>query len=362
MQTTKKLLPVVAACLVCLNGCSDSSDDDNNGNGNGNGNGQDPVTDFPGLETLGTPVANTYDGNGDGLLAGLGLTGLQSAPEFYNDPAAPATAEIRRQAIHANYTALVDQSAASGFGTLYGPVDDTTFPGTETLAFIGEGINRATLMVQIPDAFNQDSPCIVAAPSSGSRGVYGAIGTGGAWGLEKGCAIAYTDANKGTGAVELTQNQGFGLQLDMLDLATTTQEASFRVPTQENANATSDAYAGVTLPTQADVDSYAQANPNRFAFKHAHSQKNTEKDWGLHTLQAVKLAFKLLNEKYDQAFTPDNTLVIGASVSNGGSAVLRAVEQDTESLFDGVVVGEPNINPQTAPEAFTIAMGDRAAL
>ncbi len=351
MYKPKTLIPVFASCLFLITACSNSDDD--------NDNDKDRVTDYPGLETLGKSASNTYDGNGDGLLAGLGLSGLQTAPTFYADASSPTIAEIRRQAIHANYTALVDQSSAGGFGTLYGPVDDTVFPGTETLAFIGEGINRATLMVQIPDSFNVESPCIVAAPSSGSRGVYGAIGTGGAWGLENGCAVAYTDANKGTGAVELTQNQGYGLQLNLLDLASSSEEISFAVPTQNNANATSDEYAGIALPTQSELDNYAQDNPNRFAFKHAHSQKNIEKDWGLHTIQSVKFAFSLLNDKFDNGFNAENTMVIGASVSNGGSAVLRAVEQDTESLFDGVVVGEPNINPQTAPETFTIAMGNR---
>lgn len=350
MQKTRALLPVAAACFISLSACSDSDDDDKK---------EDKVSDYPGLESLSDTVSGSYDGNGDGLLAGLGLSGIQTAPEFYADPAAPAAGELRRQAIHANYTALVDQSGAGGFGTLYGPVDDTTFPGTETLAFIGDGINRATLMVQIPDSFNEESPCIIAAPSSGSRGVYGAVGTGGAWGLEKGCAVAYTDANKGTGAVELTQNKGYGLQLELLDLASSEEEASFVVPTQSNADGASAEYAGVGLPTAAEVSSYAEANPNRFAFKHAHSQKNIEKDWGLHTIQSVKFAFKLLNEKFDKEFNAENTLVIGASVSNGGSAVLRAVEEDTESLFDGVVVGEPNINPETAPQAFTVAMGDR---
>lgn len=346
-----RYLPLAAACLFGLYGCSDSN--------NNNSNNDDNTAGYTGLETLGKSVTTHYDGANDGLLAGLGLSGLQTAPSFYADATAPQTAEIRRNAIQANYVALVDQSAAGGFGTLYGPKDDTTFAGSETLAFIGEGINRATIMVQIPNSFKVDSPCIVAAPSSGSRGVYGAVGTGGAWGLEKGCAVAYTDANKGTGAIELTQNKGYGLQLDLLDLANTDQEASFLVPTQDRVTNPSSEYGGVTLPTQAALDSYVQGNPNRFAFKHAHSQKNIEKDWGLHTIQSVKFAFKLLNDKFDKTFNADNTLVMGASVSNGGSALLRAVEQDTDSLFDGIVVGEPNINPQTAPQAFSIAMGNR---
>ena len=42
------------------------------------------------------------------------------------------------------------------------------------------------MLVQVPNTFNKNDPCIVAAPSSGSRGIYGAIGTAGEWGLKKG--------------------------------------------------------------------------------------------------------------------------------------------------------------------------------
>lgn len=317
---------------------------------------------YPGLETLSEPIVNYYDGTTEGLLGGLGLSGIQTAPAFYVDADNPLKSELRRNAIHANYTALVDQSSAGGFGTIYGPIDDTTFPGTEYLAYIGESTNRATLMVQIPDSFNKQQPCIVAAPSSGSRGVYGAIGTGGAWGIEHNCAVAYTDANKGTGAVDLTQNKGFDIQLANLDLNNSTEEASFIVPTQESIPAPNYEYQGVELPSQQELDDYVASNPDRFAFKHAHSQKNIEKDWGLHTIQSVKFAFKVLNEKYRKRFTPRNTLVIGASASNGGAALLRAAEEDYQSLFDGIVVGEPNINPQSSSQPFSIQMGERAAV
>ena len=61
------------------------------------------------------------------------------------------------------------------------------------------------MLVQIPEFFGQNGrrPCVVTGPSSGSRGVYGAIGTSGEWGLKKGCAVAYTDKGTGIGAHEL---------------------------------------------------------------------------------------------------------------------------------------------------------------
>jgi hypothetical protein len=68
----------------------------------------------------------------------------------------------------------------------------------------GDDSNFTTrLMVQIPDSFDPTNSCVVAAPSSGSRGVYGAIATAGEWGLKHGCAVAYT--NKGTADVALSR-------------------------------------------------------------------------------------------------------------------------------------------------------------
>jgi len=303
-------------------------------------------------------ISTEYDGVTDGLLAGLGLAGIKGAAPGYLDAENPTKEELRKNTIHANYTALVAQGDGL-FGVEYGPSDDTQYAGYEYLAYVGEGLNRAILMVQIPNSFNVEEPCIVAGPASGSRGVYGAIGTAGAWGLENGCAVAYTDMNKGTGAVDLTQEKGYGIQLNALDL-TTTEELTFIVPTQENANEASSEYSGVTLPTDAEVQAYIEANPNRYAFKHAYSQKNTEKDWGLHTLQAIKFAFNILNEKFTEDFTTDNTMVIAASVSNGGAGVLRAAEMDSEGLIDAVVAGEPNVMPVTAATDFSIKVGDRS--
>src|SRR4029077_18375660 len=95
-----------------------------------------------------------------------------------------------------------------GYGVLYGPNIDLS--GKDTL---GEGkvagdeyltlFDGATLMVQGPNGFDPKSPCIVTASSSGSRGVYGAVGTSGEWGLKRGCAVAYTDKGTGTGFHDL---------------------------------------------------------------------------------------------------------------------------------------------------------------
>ncbi len=304
-----------------------------------------------------------FNGVSDGLLGGLGLSGIQSVAPGFNDSTNPTLSELRVNTIYANYTALINQKDAQ-FGIVYGPKDDSKFAGTEYLTFVGEGLNKATLMVHIPDNFNASEPCIVAAPSSGSRGVYGAIGTSGAWGLQKGCVVTYTDANKGTGAVDLSQNKGYGILHNALDLETSEQLA-FRVPSSANISETSDEYleySNITLPSQKEITTFINKNPNRYAFKHAHSQKNIEKDWGIHTLQSIKFAFRQLNLHYKKEFTPKNTMVIAASVSNGGAAVLRAAEQDTNSLIDGVVASEPNINPKKSKVHFTINMGKRTPI
>lgn len=72
---------------------------------------------------LGTISSKTYDGASDDLLtAGLGKTGLAAATApAYADPANPTAVELRRNAIYANYRAVLDISTNSGYGTLYGP-------------------------------------------------------------------------------------------------------------------------------------------------------------------------------------------------------------------------------------------------
>lgn len=311
------------------------------------------------IDTLGPVLKTRHEGETDGLLGGFGLSGLLTPPTFYADPAAPTAAELRRATLYANYTALVDLRTDGGFGSLYGPLDDTRYPGDEFRAFVGPGINRATLMLQLPDSFDIENPCLVVAPSSGSRSAYGAVGTSGEWALAKGCAVTYTDTNKGTGAVELTQNTGFNLSLEAIDLASSADEPTFVVPTSERVPAPGSDYAGVTLPSDADVQAYAAANPNRYAFKHAHSQKNIEKDWGLHTLESIQFALDVLSDEFDTSLTTTNTLIIGASASNGGSAILRAAEASNGSVFDGIVVGEPNITPVQAASEVTISMAGR---
>ncbi len=305
-----------------------------------------------------------YDGNDDDLLtAGLGASGLKrpdSVEPPIIDAANPSAAEIRRVAVWNNYRALVDTTVVGGYTRFYGPNIDADgndtgteglVPGYEFIAYSdnGSGRKNVTIMVQVPDNFDPYQPCIVTAPSSGSRGVYGAIGTAGEWGLKRGCAVTYTDKGTGTGAHSLGNN-------------------SVSLITGERANADS---AGKDSNFTAKVNpeklpAFNIAYPDRFAFKHAHSGMNPEKDWGKNVLESVEFAFYVLNELHghedhrgraSRSIVPENTIVIASSVSNGGGASLRAVERDRKGLIDGVAVSEPNVNPKFDPR-FGIQQGN----
>src|SRR6218665_1020187 len=320
------------------------------------------VNTLPGFVS-GTVSTANYDGGSDDLLTGgLGKTGLLGAAPTFANPLAPTVAELRRNAIHTNYRALVDYTVAGGFTRLYGPNIDNAgsdtlgegkIAGSEHIAVADDGTGRqnVVLMVQVPASFDRNNPCIVSATSSGSRGVYGAIGTAGEWGLKRGCAVAYADKGGGNGLHDLASDQVIQIDGTLASATVAGKKALFRADLSETERV-----------------AYNAAFPNRVAYKHAHSQQNPEKDWGRDTLRAIKLAFYVLNEKYgtdiagqagkkEVVIKPSNTLVIASSVSNGGGAALAAAEQDTESLIDGVAVASPNVQPRDGGFGLTIKQG-----
>lgn len=304
---------------------------------------------LPGFVVAGSVRSADYDGASDDLLtAGLGASGLAGALPPAADALAPTAAELRRAAIYNNYRALIDMTAAGGYGRLYGPnvaVDGTVtasdgkIAGTEVLAYSrgtddSAASQNVVLMVQVPAHFDPKRPCIMTATSSGSRGVYGGISTG-EWGLKRGCAVAYTD--KGTGAAP------HDLMADTVPLIDGTRAAAAEAGEAAQFRAPLDA---------AQLAAFNAATPNRFAFKHAHSQRNPEKDWGRFTLQAIEFAYWVLNERHGlklpdgrvlRSIRPGNTTVIASSISNGGHAALAAAELDRERLIDGVAVSEPSV-------------------
>ena len=312
---------------------------------------------------LGTVRQQSYDGSSDDLLtAGLGKSGLAvaTAPGFAS-ALQPTAAELRRLAIYTNYRAMLDMTAAGGYGTLYGPNVDAQgrvtagegrIVGTEYIAFSDDGTGRknVTLMVQVPASFDPRKACIITATASGSRGVYGAITTG-EWGLKRGCAVAYSD--KGTGAAP------HDLMNDTVPLIDGTRSTAAAAGKQAAFN------AGLTA---GELAAFNTATPNRFAFKHAHSGQNPEKDWGRTTLQAVEFAYYVLNERYGdrnilgerlRTLKPSNTIVIASSISNGGGAAIAAAEQDSQGLINGVAVSEPAVELPASP-GVTVQRGGTA--
>jgi hydroxybutyrate-dimer hydrolase len=314
-------------------------------------------SEFPDFLVPGSLTAKHYDGITDDLLtAGLGKTGLQGPEPTVTDP--QDASQLRRLAIWTNYRALLDISPAGGYGSLYGPnvendgtitVGEGKIPGWEYIAVADDGSGRrnVTVMAQIPDRFDPGNACIVTATSSGSRGIYGAIAVG-EWGLKQGCAVAYTDKGTGNGLDDLTANLVNRIDGRLVDAQVAGKDSLF------TANL-----------TNAERASFNAATPNRFAYKHAHSQQNPERDWGRNTLEAVVFAFHALNDRFgtpspqgDKRIALDrrNTLVIASGVSNGGGAGVAAAEQDQHNLIDGVAVGEPNLTTP-AEERLTIRQG-----
>jgi hydroxybutyrate-dimer hydrolase len=279
------------------------------------------------MDAFATPRVTEHRGTDDLLTAGLGLAGLRAATPAFADPAHPTAAELRRRAIWSNWHGIADLSPAGGYGTLYGSTANV--PGREyaTLARLPGASQPHRVTVQVPDAFDAKHRCVLVAPASGSRGVYGAISVAGAWGLPRGCAIAYTDKGAGTDYFDLDAGQGVAL------------DGTVRAP--------GDA-------TLAFVPSAASGHG--VAFKHAHSGDNPEKDWGRHVKQAAEFALHALDEAFPQQapFRFDNTTVIAVAVSNGGGAVLRAAELDGDWL-DAVVAGEPNVYAGEGPPLYDIA-------
>jgi hydroxybutyrate-dimer hydrolase len=267
--------------------------------------------------------------DGDDLLtAGLGIDGLrQMVPPAFADPGAPTATELRRRALWSNWRGIADLGPAGGYGTLYGSV--AAVPGREFSAYarVPGATHPHRVLVQVPDAFDATKRCVVVTASSGSRGIYGSIAVAGAWGLPRGCAVAYTDKGAGTDYFDLDAGQG--------------TRADGRIAASGEA------------PDMAFVPD-APAGASGVAFKHAHSKDNPEADWGRHVRQAAEFALATLDDAVPTAapFTFDNTRVIAVGISNGGGAVLRAAELGGDWL-DAVVAGEPNVYVE-APGARTL--------
>ena len=295
----------------------------------------------------------------------MGRRGWRAAAPAVANPVAPTPEELRRLAIYNNYRALVDVSAGGGYGTLYGPLvgamgeaaaRDGKVAGTEYLALLDgkrgshgdddDGNSRVTVALQVPETFDPANACMVTATSSGSRGVYGAIGTSGEWGLKKGCAVVYVDKGTGTGFFDLQNRKGYTVQGEFVDADKTVEPLNFdpKIPRRE-------------------LERYNKDNPNRWAIKHAHSQENPEEHWGTDTLRAIQFGFSDAEPAFRRrqgGRAGSRRPIRWSSRPACPTAVLRRCarrRRTSNGWIDGVAVSEPNVNPKR-DRSFTIQQGN----
>ncbi len=298
-------------------------------------------------EILGSPIRYEALGPDDDLLTGgLGLEGIRGPAPAPANPERPTARELRRRAIHAAYRGLLDTTEAGGFGRLYGPVGDGRVTGIEYLLAVRtpDGRGTTTVLLQLPRDFDVREPRLLAVASPGSRGVYGGLPTAGEWGLRRGFAVVYTDKGTGVGVWDVDRGRGY------------------RIDGMLTADA-ADPLLSFAPPLTPELAEFGRQESDSLLFKHANSGLNPEADWGSYLLQAIKLAFLLLNRELAGAravpLTPDNTIVLAAGSSNGGAAVLRALERDRAGWINGAVAVEPNAVVSGRATGIAIDSGDR---
>ncbi len=265
-----------------------------------------------------TPERHVFDGETDDLLtAGLGISGLIQQPSTAEAPKLSTWRDQRRRAIHQNWRALVDLRRWT-----YG--SDTRIAGIEYVAHAkaSKGIPESSFLLQIPSTFDPNHPCLLVTAASGSRGIFGSLPTVGQWGLRKGCAVVSDD-------------KGLGMRV-------------------------TDSTNGWRLTASGRIEQTARSGgpfPHALQMAHAHEAFDSEPNWGRMLLRSGKLALQLLSAEYPEraAFTPKNTLIIAAGISNGGAAVLQALDADEQEFLDAAVASEPNVHTAGAPALYDYA-------
>ena len=277
--------PTAALTLLLLGACTERADE-----------APDSESGAP-QDTRIFEVRETVHRDGDDLLtAGLGLQGLRGPAPRLTDAATDRSALLRRLAVHTNYKGLVDLTGTGGFDA------DATLPavpGREFQAFsrLPSSEQPFRVLLQLPDAFDPAEPCLVVAPASGSRGIYGGLPVAGPWALPRGCALALTDKGAGTDIFDHASNTGVALD------GTRAGRGEARL-------------GFAPEPATAPLVSVP----------HAHAGDNPEAHWGEHTIAAIRFALDTLDRAFPDApaFTPERVRVIAAAISNGGGAALRA--------------------------------------
>lgn len=287
----------------------------------GNDSGQSPVTEAIQQEVM----IMTHE---DLVSAGLRLQRLRGAKPEPMDPSAPTAQELRVLAFHTHFNGLSAIQTANGLGDFV-QSDLPMVSGIEIMTWrpVADTDHQARALLQIPDAFNVDQPCLVVAPASGSRGVYGAVPLVSPWALPKGCAVVYSDKGAGTDYFDLASQTGVALNGQRTGMG--------------------EAPLGF-VPQSMDGPSTTVATA------HAHAKINVEAFWGEITLDAAAWALDYLATEYGLV-DASSIQVIATGLSNGGQAVLKALEADEAGLFDAVVSVMPNITPSDVPHLYEYA-------
>lgn len=264
------------------------------------------------------PERHVFDGVTDDLLtAGLGVTGLTQQPGIAEPSKLSEWRDRRRRAIWQSWRALVDLRRWA-----YG--SEARIAGVEYVAHVkaSERLPESSFLLQIPASFDPNKPCLLVTAASGSRGIFGSLPTVGQWGLRQGCAVVSDD-------------KGLGMRV-------------------------TDPTGGWRLTASGHIEPIARAAspfPHALQMAHAHASFESEPHWGRLLLRAGKLALQLLAAEYPEraAFTAENTLIIAAGISNGGAAVLQALEADDAQFIDAAVASEPNVHLAGAPALYDYA-------
>ncbi|WP_018972862.1 3-hydroxybutyrate oligomer hydrolase family protein [Rudaea cellulosilytica] len=266
---------------------------------------------------LGVIRETAHRGEDDLLSAGLGLAGLRALPAPFADAARPTPAEMRRRAIQTAWLGIADLGPLGGYGSIYGAVPKVDGREYQAFARIAGATQPHRVLAQIPDGFDASTRCLIVTASSGSRGIYGAIAFAGAWGLAHRCAVAYTDKGAGSGYFDTPSDSGVAL----------------------------DGTRAERGAVELEFEPAGYCGDAGIAIKHAHSTDNPEAHWGEHLLQAAQFGLAMLDRAFPQQapFTPQNTRIIAAGLSNGGAAVLQAAGIDAAGWLAGAVAVEPNV-------------------
>jgi len=274
----------------------------------------------------------------DLVSAGLGLAGLRSPRPAPQDPANPKPDELRAMAFHTHFNGLSAINRPDGLGS-FSSDGLPVVAGIEIMTRlpVGNTDHTTRALLQIPESFEPQTPCLVVAPASGSRGVYGAVPLVAPWALPKGCAVVYTDKGAGTDYFDVSGQSGVQLDGTRTTLTSENSQALGFVPNLDDAS-----FEG------------NQTNGHPVAIPHAHSGINVEAYWGEITLAATQWAIERLTQQFSD-FDQEQLITMAAGLSNGGQAVLQALEKDGQGHLDAVVAIMPNIATQNTPSLYEYA-------